>query len=79
MPWEAASQFVYTQDNHNSVLGIRNLACAANASSMAVTMQATQGMGLLAIWPHVMRSMKMKASCAGMIVRSLHRCSPVPV
>lgn len=45
MPWEAASQFVYTQDNHNSVLGIRNLARAANASSMAVTMQATQGTG----------------------------------
>ncbi|KAK9822750.1 hypothetical protein WJX74_003955 [Apatococcus lobatus] len=43
MPWEAASQFVFTQDNHNSVLGIRNLAHAAGASSMAVTMQPSEG------------------------------------
>ena len=43
MPWEAASQFVFTQDNHNSVLGIRNLANAAGASSLAVTMQSAQG------------------------------------
>lgn len=54
MPWEAASQFVYTQDNHNSVLGIRNLAHAASASSIAVTMQAPQGMDLFAMWPYVM-------------------------
>ena len=43
MPWEAASQFVFTQDNHNSVLGIRNQANAASASSLAVTMQSAQG------------------------------------
>ncbi|KAK9867044.1 hypothetical protein WJX84_002335 [Apatococcus fuscideae] len=42
MPWEAASQFVFTQDNHNSVLGIRNQAHAAGASSIAVTMHGAE-------------------------------------
>ncbi|KAK9822787.1 hypothetical protein WJX74_008969 [Apatococcus lobatus] len=39
MPWEAASNLAFTQDNHNSVLG-HNLAHAAGASSMAVTIRS---------------------------------------
>lgn len=37
-PWQDGSQFVYTQDNHNSVLGIRELAldCGATASCVEV-------------------------------------------
>lgn len=35
-PWQEGSQFVYTQDNHNSVLGIRELALDRGASATCV-------------------------------------------
>lgn len=35
-PWQPESHFVYTLDNHNSVLGIREEALAAGAVASAV-------------------------------------------
>ena len=37
-PWEAQSQMVYTRDNHNSVIGMRESAMQAGASAVAVDM-----------------------------------------
>ena len=38
-PWQSGSQFVYTRDNHNSVLGIREVAMDAGATAIAVDVQ----------------------------------------
>lgn len=35
-PWSRDSRFVYTQDNHNSAVGMRELALNAGASAVAV-------------------------------------------
>ncbi|KAL0050843.1 hypothetical protein WJX82_008290 [Trebouxia sp. C0006] len=42
-PWQEGSQFVYTQDNHNSVLGIRELAIDQGASATCVEMSSAKG------------------------------------
>ncbi|KAL0035704.1 hypothetical protein WJX79_009780 [Trebouxia sp. C0005] len=42
-PWQEGSQFVYTQDNHNSVLGIRELALDQGATATCVEMSSAQG------------------------------------
>ncbi|KAK9807865.1 hypothetical protein WJX72_011591 [[Myrmecia] bisecta] len=40
-PWAAGSQFAYTLDNHNSVLGMREVAMKGGASAIAVTASHT--------------------------------------
>ncbi len=42
-PWQEGSQFVYTQDNHNSVLGIRELALDQGATATCVEMSSGKG------------------------------------
>ncbi|KAL0025505.1 hypothetical protein WJX77_007273 [Trebouxia sp. C0004] len=42
-PWQEGSQFEYTQDNHNSVLGIRELALDQGASATCVEMSSAKG------------------------------------
>lgn len=42
-PWQEGSQFVYTQDNHNSVLGIRELALDQGATASCVQMGSAKG------------------------------------
>ena len=43
-PWQADSHFVYTQDNHNSVLGIRELALDDGAAANCVEISPSKGM-----------------------------------
>lgn len=43
-PWQDGSEFVYTQDNHNSVLGIRELALDQGATATCVEFDADNGM-----------------------------------
>lgn len=43
-PWQEGSQFAYTQDNHNSVLGIRELALNQGATATCVEIHSSQGM-----------------------------------
>lgn len=43
-PWQDGSQFVYTQDNHNSVLGIRELALDCGATASCVEIDSHKGM-----------------------------------
>ena len=43
-PWQDGSQFVYTQDNHNSVLGIRELALDHGATAACVEFDSDTGM-----------------------------------
>ena len=45
-PWQAGSQFAYTRDNHNSVLGVRELALGQGATAQCVDMHSTAGMAL---------------------------------
>ena len=45
-PWSQGSQFVHMQDNHNSVLGIREIALDQGASATCVEMQPSSGMSL---------------------------------
>ncbi|KAL3136431.1 hypothetical protein ABBQ38_005687 [Trebouxia sp. C0009 RCD-2024] len=42
-PWQDGSKFVYTQDNHNSVLGIRELALDQGATATCVEFDADNG------------------------------------
>ena len=42
-PWAEGSQFVYSQDNHNSVLGIRELALNQGATATCVEMHCASG------------------------------------
>ena len=35
-PWSSDSRYVYTLDNHNSAVGVRELALNADASAVAV-------------------------------------------
>ena len=42
-PWQDGSQFVYTQDNHNSVLGIRELALDHGAAASCVEINSGKG------------------------------------
>ncbi len=35
-PWSQGSSFVYTRDNHNSVVGMRELAMSAGVAAVAV-------------------------------------------
>jgi len=66
-PWQEGSQFVYSQDNHNSVLGIRELALDQGATATCVEMSSAQGdllyscvsmgMCLLQAVPHLLHVM----------------------
>lgn len=51
-PWQQGSQFVYTQDNHNSVLGIRQLALDQGSTATCVEMVAVTGMNACAYMLH---------------------------
>ena len=42
--WQGGSQFVYTQDNHNSVLGTRELALDCGATASCVEIDSHDGM-----------------------------------
>ena len=42
-PWQEGSQFAYTQDNHNSVLGIREVALGLGATATCVAMLPAAG------------------------------------
>ena len=42
-PWQDGSQFVYAQDNHNSVLGIRGLALDHGATASCVEISSGKG------------------------------------
>lgn len=42
-PWQEGSEFVYTQDNHNSVLGIRELALDHGATATCVEFDSEKG------------------------------------
>ena len=42
-PWQEGSHFVYTRDNHNSVLGIREVAMEQGAAATCVEMHAASG------------------------------------
>lgn len=47
-PWSPGSRFVYTQDSHNSAVGMRELALAAGASFQAVNFSSDTCEGELA-------------------------------
>ncbi len=57
-PWQEGSQFVYTQDNHNSVLGIRELALDQGATATCVEMTSIKG--------------ELLSSCASLGIHLLH-------
>ena len=42
-PWQDGSQFAYTRDNHNSVLGIRELALDHGAIANCVEINSGKG------------------------------------
>ena len=50
-PWQEGSQFVYTQDNHNSVLGIRELALDHGATASCAEISSGKGIVFFACWP----------------------------
>lgn len=49
-PWQEGSQFAYTQDNHNSVLGIREVALGLGATATCVEMLPAAGTLTLQIY-----------------------------
>lgn len=53
-PWQAGSQFAYTRDNHNSVLGMRELALGQGATALCMDMHSAASMALETLNPKLM-------------------------